>query len=159
MIGDTGNAPAAAAAATVGARTAAASILSSGVGGWTSLMAGGLPVDGVMVGGTTCPATVNLGLSVGKHNGTVRIGRTAVGAFVVGTLSTSTERLTGLGCEDGDGVGRLIHKSSGASSSKVTGRGRLVITSRASSSRRRRVFILRSVGASSLAGGTGTERV
>jgi len=116
-----------------------------------------LPVDGVMVGGTTWPATVNLGLSVGKHSGTVRIGKTAAGVFVVVTLSTSRDRLTGLECEVG--VGRLIHKSSGTSSSCVTGRGRLATTSRASSSRRRRVFILRSVGESSLAGGMGTERV
>jgi len=92
VIGDTGNVVPPAAAA-VGARAAVAgSILTSGVGGRSSVMAG---VDGVVVAGTTCPATATAGLSTGpaeKHSGTVRIGMT--GGVLVAAISA--DRLTGL---------------------------------------------------------------
>ena len=146
MIGETGNAPA---GVTVGARTAAGSIFISGVGGWTNFTAGDVEVVGVGI-----VALVWSPLPGGKHSGTVRIGKTG-GVFDVGTFSTMGDRTTEM--RSATGAGRLMHKSSGASSS--CGLTDVLIPSRESCSECRKVFILKSVGTSSFAGGSGTQRV
>ena len=130
-------------------------------------------------GPPACPATASLGLlSVGpggKHSGTVSIGRTGDGLVVgvVETLMAGVSTDCGLTAPS-VGLGRLVHRSSGASSSCAGSPDTTGVlggtAERQSSSRRRKVFMLRSVGTSLLSvsttgvcggvcGGGGTERV